>query len=392
MSKDRQERYDEPLPPIRSIFGDVLSEPRPRTSLGHRPPSHIRPSSPAMYSGYTGSAHYHSSFVSSGPHQSDRRLPSSSSQTPRVPSQSFTYDPALKLPPLRLPSDTLPSRRPVSRVSSPALPPPLPPAPAQQVRKEVVEKPRVPTLALSPPGYERQPLTKPYAPMSPTHPSGRSKSPKPSVMVHYRLNPPVPEGAPDIYTYATPTGTAQPSTGPANYSFTVMREQQGDLVDVRTPSARAQGILRPTAILEDEDQSHKRYRCEHPGCDKKYDRPSSLEVHRHTHSGNLRESHDFKFKSYITKKADTQSSTEAFTCEFPGCNRKFGVKSNMLRHHRTNHGKKEANQSTERITITPYGDKGRPQEEDTRFFHNIARDPVRIASPQPEASSSHKKP
>ena len=71
----------------------------------------------------------------------------------------------------------------------------------------------------------------------------------------------------------------QPATGPAAYSYNVLRTQQGDLVDVRTPSSRAQGILRPTAIIEDEDDSHKRYKCDWPSCDKKYDRPSSLEVH-----------------------------------------------------------------------------------------------------------------
>lgn len=92
-----------------------------------------------------------------------------------------------------------------------------------------------------------------------------------------------PTSAPPAYVYQTPTAP-QPSSGPVPFSFNVLRAQQGDLVNVRTPSARAQGILRPTAIIEDEDESHKRYRCDWPGCGKKYDRPSSLEVHKYSHT------------------------------------------------------------------------------------------------------------
>ena len=122
--------------------------------------------------------------------------------------------------------------------------------------------------------------------------------------------------ASNTYTYSTTAHAhPQPATGPSSYSFNVLRAQQGDLVDVRTPSSRAQGILRPTAIIEDEDESHKRYKCDWPGCEKKYDRPSSLEVrltilsrifhtsliimqvHRHTHTGTQRKHHELYKKS-----------------------------------------------------------------------------------------------
>lgn len=124
-----------------------------------------------------------------------------------------------------------------------------------------------------------------------------------------------------VHTYPA-ISNPQPVTGPSAYSFNVLRAQQGDLVDVRTPSSRAQGILRPTAIIEDEDESHKRYKCDWPGCEKKYDRPSSLEVHRHTHTG-----------------------SQPYPCQYPGCPRAFNVKSNMLRHFRS-HPKPQTSQTS----------------------------------------------
>lgn len=120
-----------------------------------------------------------------------------------------------------------------------------------------------------------------------------------------------PTSAPPAYVYQTPTAP-QPSSGPVPFSYNVLRAQQGDLVNVRTPSARAQGILRPTAIIEDEDESHKRYRCDWPNCGKKYDRPSSLEVHKYSHT-----------------------RQQPFPCPESDCSRAFSVKSNMLRHFRS---------------------------------------------------------
>ncbi|KAF8586797.1 hypothetical protein K439DRAFT_1261109, partial [Ramaria rubella] len=54
----------------------------------------------------------------------------------------------------------------------------------------------------------------------------------------------------------------------------------------------------------------KRHKCEY--CGKKFDRPSSLQVHMRTHTG-----------------------SQPFPCQYPGCKRAFNVKSNMLRHFRS---------------------------------------------------------
>ncbi|KIJ49164.1 hypothetical protein M422DRAFT_161695, partial [Sphaerobolus stellatus SS14] len=73
----------------------------------------------------------------------------------------------------------------------------------------------------------------------------------------------------------------------------------------------------------------KRHRCEY--CGKKFDRPSSLQVHVRTHTGD-----------------------QPFICDWPGCARTFNVKSNMLRHMR----------SHERHEVNPYPSHGGDQSED----------------------------
>jgi len=162
----------------------------------------------------------------------------------------------------------------------------------------------------------------------------------------------------------------QPATGPTSYSYNVLRTQQGDLVDVRTPSSRAQGILRATAIIEDEDDSHKRYKCDWPDCDKKYDRPSSLEVHRHTHTG-----------------------SQPYPCQYPGCNRAFNVKSNMLRHFRSHppqktrrSGKQKAEIANDNESDGEDDDEKWPETSSSRYFHKSSTTDFLPLSPQGSSS------
>ncbi|KAF8498271.1 hypothetical protein JB92DRAFT_2985005 [Gautieria morchelliformis] len=170
---------------------------------------------------------------------------------------------------------------------------------------------------------------------------------------------------PEVFVPPTTTNP-QPATGPATYSYNVLRTQQGDLVDVRTPSSRAQGILRPTAIIEDEDDSHKRYRCDWPDCDKKYDRPSSLEVHRHTHTG-----------------------SQPYPCQYPGCDRAFNVKSNMLRHFRSHPQPKSRKSGKQRADENQTDDedddeKWPEKSSSSRYFHQTSSAPFRLRPPSPK--------
>ncbi|KAK0215380.1 hypothetical protein IW262DRAFT_1241020, partial [Armillaria fumosa] len=47
-------------------------------------------------------------------------------------------------------------------------------------------------------------------------------------------------------------------------------------------------------------------------CNKRFSRPSSLNIHLNTHTG-----------------------ATPYRCSVPGCGKEFNVKSNMLRHYRT---------------------------------------------------------
>ncbi|KAF8498270.1 hypothetical protein JB92DRAFT_2834302 [Gautieria morchelliformis] len=107
--------------------------------------------------------------------------------------------------------------------------------------------------------------------------------------------------------------TRPPPTQTQEYAYGVLRTSGtgSSLVHAIPPASRAQGILRqgggPPSYDDDPD---KRYKCDY--CGKKFDRPSSLQVHVRTHTG-----------------------SQPFTCEWPGCERSFSVKSNMLRHWRS---------------------------------------------------------
>ncbi|KAJ7603867.1 hypothetical protein DFH06DRAFT_1255878 [Mycena polygramma] len=82
----------------------------------------------------------------------------------------------------------------------------------------------------------------------------------------------------------------------------------------------------------------KRHVC--PTCSKRFNRPSSLRIHRNTHTGATRECqiisvirlpyrHLFKCDSPGANKFQP-----AFRCPYPSCGRQFNVNSNMRRHFR----------------------------------------------------------
>ena len=72
--------------------------------------------------------------------------------------------------------------------------------------------------------------------------------------------------------------------------------------------------------------SQKKHKCKI--CDKRFTRPSSLQTHMYSHTGEKRTFTNFRFKRLIT------DIVLAFACEVEGCGRHFSVVSNLRRHRK----------------------------------------------------------
>ncbi|KAF4618809.1 hypothetical protein D9613_010122 [Agrocybe pediades] len=92
------------------------------------------------------------------------------------------------------------------------------------------------------------------------------------------------------------------------------------------------------AVRQVKQKKVKMHQC--PICQKQFPRPSGLKLHMTTHNNEKRTSAFFlrflevEYKTHLT--ASSKMNT-AFVCTFPGCTRRFNVRSNAKRHLRT-HG------------------------------------------------------
>ncbi|EED84399.1 predicted protein [Postia placenta Mad-698-R] len=80
-------------------------------------------------------------------------------------------------------------------------------------------------------------------------------------------------------------------------------------LSVPTTPAGVSSMQQPDEADSVPGSEEKRHRCPH--CNKRFNRPSSLNIHVNTHTG-----------------------AKPFVCRYPGCNRRFNVNSNMRRHYR----------------------------------------------------------
>ena len=92
------------------------------------------------------------------------------------------------------------------------------------------------------------------------------------------------------------------------------------------------------------DDGERRHCCPH--CNKRFNRPSSLAIHVNTHTGAKRKCRSLLLPARRSTRGGERRMCilclrlrlfaffAAFTCAFPGCNRKFNVNSNMRRHYR----------------------------------------------------------
>ncbi|KAI0959043.1 hypothetical protein AcW1_003990 [Taiwanofungus camphoratus] len=122
---------------------------------------------------------------------------------------------------------------------------------------------------------------------------------------------------------APPSPPRSTESGPSA-AFGRMEADERERLETLPPTFSANAYLSAPATSENSQsmqraaQTHsgagqgsdeKRHRCPH--CNKRFNRPSSLNIHVNTHTG-----------------------AKPFVCRFPGCNRKFNVNSNMRRHYR----------------------------------------------------------
>ena len=77
--------------------------------------------------------------------------------------------------------------------------------------------------------------------------------------------------------------------------------------------------------------SQKKHKCKI--CDKRFTRPSSLQTHMYSHTGEKRKYHTLA--TYYTRCANV---SPAFACDVEGCGRHFSVVSNLRRHRKVHRG------------------------------------------------------
>ncbi|PCH41764.1 hypothetical protein WOLCODRAFT_132104 [Wolfiporia cocos MD-104 SS10] len=143
------------------------------------------------------------------------------------------------------------------------------------------------------------------APASPGSPIASITKSRPAFRVQLPA-PRAPDAGPAPIAYDE--AAAQPRRAALPPSFSA-----NAYLSTPTTPGSAQSLSRLAAQAHSDaavpGSEEKRHCCPH--CNKRFNRPSSLNIHVNTHTG-----------------------AKPFVCRFPGCNRKFNVNSNMRRHYR----------------------------------------------------------
>jgi uncharacterized Zn-finger protein len=81
--------------------------------------------------------------------------------------------------------------------------------------------------------------------------------------------------------------------------------------------------------------TQKKHKCK--VCDKRFTRPSSLQTHMYSHTGEKR-----KLTRVAQKSSTGTNFIPAFACDVLGCGRHFSVVSNLRRHKKVHKGERDA--------------------------------------------------
>jgi hypothetical protein len=88
--------------------------------------------------------------------------------------------------------------------------------------------------------------------------------------------------------------------------------------------------------------TQKKHKCK--VCDKRFTRPSSLQTHMYSHTGEKRKSWSQSLKS----RRHVLTRIIAFSCEVEGCGRHFSVVSNLRRHRKVHKGEARSDAGSEK--------------------------------------------
>lgn len=151
-------------------------------------------------------------------------------------------------------------------------------------------------------------------------------------------------------THSAHSSISSASTYPSSYYGSVSEASYGDYssagesVDLpsRTlprPTGLPGGALPPAPqsmmgqfSSKVSSSSQKKHKCKI--CDKRFTRPSSLQTHMYSHTGEKRKS----FGHYVASLRPLLTNALAFACDVEGCGRHFSVVSNLRRHRKVHKG------------------------------------------------------
>lgn len=166
-------------------------------------------------------------------------------------------------------------------------------------------------------------------------------------------------GSADSYGFPTAQSSASSISSGGNYpyysaSVGSVDSSVTDYSSTTSESYESRTLPRPTSLLAGSappgpqsmmsqfsskvpSNTQKKHKCK--VCDKRFTRPSSLQTHMYSHTGEKR-----KFsilQGHIVRRLYSYNFP-AFACDVEGCGRHFSVVSNLRRHKKVHKGEKDA--------------------------------------------------
>ncbi|PNS20426.1 Zinc finger protein [Sphaceloma murrayae] len=151
-------------------------------------------------------------------------------------------------------------------------------------------------------------------------------------------------------SHSTHSSISSASTHPTYYGSSVSEASYGDYssasesIDVPSRTLPRPGSLvgasmppNPSSMMGQfsskvSSSSQKKHKCKI--CDKRFTRPSSLQTHMYSHTGEKRK----RVVNHLCLKNNTSDIIPAFACDVEGCGRHFSVVSNLRRHKKVHKG------------------------------------------------------